>query len=407
MSKEERERLVAVHVRIMGSPARELYFVAKDVCLLIHTRKGNVAKSIGQFTADEKVRMSVVCPRSNGTVSTHILTALTVKGVRRLLTTSRSPLAAPVLKWIMKQVDCIEADWHDERRQRQIKKQQQQHAADSAHAAAGANGAAALSSVDRLIPSAANSPQQPALRKMSEASDVGSRSSCSSAKSSPSISPSSYSSAHPAPVVPLAPLSPGAVVPLHTADGSTVLKPAPVSYKSGAASATPQLAVSVRSAEQTALFSQADRKTGSLPSSPSLQPMTATSPLAVDAVHADRLVAAIEPRLRPAVSSCHALGLLHRALAGDVCGRRRRDRQSDQASVSHCASLSDRRCCSSSACTADRGRRLDLRYGGWEGRPDVADDTARSHPRPEHGQVNLSLSPPPLSPPPAAVTVLL
>jgi hypothetical protein len=108
MSKEEKEKLVPVHVRIMGSPQRDkLYFVAKDVCLLIHTRKGNVAKSIGQFDAAEKVRMHVVCPRSNGTVSTHVLTALTVAGVKRLLTTSRSPLAPLVLQWINKQIEMI------------------------------------------------------------------------------------------------------------------------------------------------------------------------------------------------------------------------------------------------------------------------------------------------------------
>lgn len=122
MSREDKERLVPVHVRIMGSQSRdEIYFVAKDVCLLIHTRKGNVAKSIGQFKEDEKVRMSVVCPRSNGTVSTHILTALTVKGVKRLLSTSRSPLAPHVLKWIQKQIDTIHQEWIDQKREKQSK----------------------------------------------------------------------------------------------------------------------------------------------------------------------------------------------------------------------------------------------------------------------------------------------
>ena len=58
--QDDKERLVPVHVRIMGTPARDnaLYFVAKDVCLLIHTRKGNVAKSIGQFKEDEKGQRS-------------------------------------------------------------------------------------------------------------------------------------------------------------------------------------------------------------------------------------------------------------------------------------------------------------------------------------------------------------
>ena len=108
MSKEEKERLVAVPLRIMGSPQRPgLYFVAKDVCILIHTRKGNVAKSIGQFSETQKARMPVQCQRSNGTVSTHILTVLTLDGVQRLLSSSRSALAPHVLQWITQQVDAI------------------------------------------------------------------------------------------------------------------------------------------------------------------------------------------------------------------------------------------------------------------------------------------------------------
>jgi len=111
MSKEDKERLVTVPVRIMGSPnPNTLYFVAKDVCLLIHTRKGNVAKSIGQFDEHEKARMPVLCPRSNGTVSTHILTVLSVKGVKRLLNSSRSSRAPHVLKWILNQVENICVD---------------------------------------------------------------------------------------------------------------------------------------------------------------------------------------------------------------------------------------------------------------------------------------------------------
>lgn len=31
----------------------DLWFVAKDICLLIHVRKGNVAKSVGQFAEAE------------------------------------------------------------------------------------------------------------------------------------------------------------------------------------------------------------------------------------------------------------------------------------------------------------------------------------------------------------------
>ena len=115
MTKEEKERLVSVPLRIMGSAHRNnIYFVAKDVCILIHTRKGNVAKSIGQFSEKQKARMPVLCVRSNGTVSTHILTVLTVEGVQRLLGASRSMLAPQVLAWILQQVELICADNPDD-----------------------------------------------------------------------------------------------------------------------------------------------------------------------------------------------------------------------------------------------------------------------------------------------------
>ena len=256
MSKEEKERLVPVHVRIMGTPAREssLYFVAKDVCLLIHTRKGNVAKSIGQFKEDEKVRMSVVCPRSNGTVSTHILTALTLKGVKRLLTTSRSPLAQHVLKWILKQVDAITQEWQEERRLKLLRKTQQ-HAAAISTAAPNSQTASPVTGSGRKLRDAERS--------------AGGL----SAKTSPTTSPASSIplSQLLAPVVPLAPLSPSGLqpsTPLST-DAPSILKPAPVAYKGGAPpSASQQLSVMVR--EQ--MLGAADKKSQSMPSSPNIHP---------------------------------------------------------------------------------------------------------------------------------------
>ena len=60
MSREEKERLVGVPLRIMGTPhLNNLYFVAKDVCILIHTRKGNVAK--GTQPAPQRTQL---CHRS-------------------------------------------------------------------------------------------------------------------------------------------------------------------------------------------------------------------------------------------------------------------------------------------------------------------------------------------------------
>lgn len=55
--------------------------------------------SVGQFRDSERARMPVLCQRSNGIESTHILSVLTIEGVRRLLTASRSPLATQVLIW--------------------------------------------------------------------------------------------------------------------------------------------------------------------------------------------------------------------------------------------------------------------------------------------------------------------
>ena len=108
MREKEKERLIAVRVRLMGAPLRgHVYFVAKDLCQLIHSRKGNVAKSVSQFNENEKARMPVLCPRSNGTLSTHSLTVLTIDGIKRLLTASRSPLAPHLLKWLLGQVELI------------------------------------------------------------------------------------------------------------------------------------------------------------------------------------------------------------------------------------------------------------------------------------------------------------
>lgn len=61
MSSSERERLVSAPVRVMGTASRDnMYFVAKDVCLLIHTRRGNVAKSIGQVRTDKTLHVSAI-----------------------------------------------------------------------------------------------------------------------------------------------------------------------------------------------------------------------------------------------------------------------------------------------------------------------------------------------------------
>jgi prophage antirepressor-like protein len=108
MPQDQKERLVRVSVRVMGTPdPNNLYVVAKDVCLLIRIRKGNVAKAISQFDDAEKARMPVLCCRTNGVYSTHVLTVLTVRGVDRLLRTSQARRAQNVHEWIMNHLQSI------------------------------------------------------------------------------------------------------------------------------------------------------------------------------------------------------------------------------------------------------------------------------------------------------------
>jgi len=119
--------MVTVNIRVMGGPAlADLYFVAADISQLIHSRKSNIAKAVSVFTDDERARCSVVCPRSNNTQSTHILTVLTMAGVRRLLHSSRSTIALPLLAWLQDKVDHIVAQDTTSRPQPHSQQQQQQ-----------------------------------------------------------------------------------------------------------------------------------------------------------------------------------------------------------------------------------------------------------------------------------------
>ena len=121
--------------------AMSIYFVAKDLCTLIHTRKGNVAKSIGGFHDHEKARMAVLCPRSNGSVSTHILTVLSIAGMYRLLNSSRSPLAPVIMKVLYEVVNALYTEEEDKRKGKEGKA-----AAALAHSNAAASAISAPSS---------------------------------------------------------------------------------------------------------------------------------------------------------------------------------------------------------------------------------------------------------------------
>ena len=158
----------------------EIFLVAKDLCTLIHTRKGNVAKSIGGFADWEKARMAVLCPRSNGSVSTHILTVLSMAGMYRLLNASRSPLAPVIMKVLYEVINSL-FDEEAERRDKQ--------AADAAAEAERAATAAAAASAHASTASPSTS---------SAASSPTPSSSPSPLSSS---SPSPSSSSHPPPSI--------------------------------------------------------------------------------------------------------------------------------------------------------------------------------------------------------------
>ena len=83
--------------------ARPLAHARSFCCLCVCVCPLNFVcqKSIGQFLTTEKARLPVLCPRANGTSSTHVLTALSIEGVRRLLRNSKSPLAAHVMKFLL------------------------------------------------------------------------------------------------------------------------------------------------------------------------------------------------------------------------------------------------------------------------------------------------------------------
>ena len=127
LSADERAQQVRVPIRIMGRPLdpngddahttssppalgriprSDIWVVSKDICAVLHIRKGNVAKTIAHFEAGSmKASMPVLCQRSNGTVSTHILTVLSIRGVHKLLSSSRSELAPSVSQWVHQQFE--------------------------------------------------------------------------------------------------------------------------------------------------------------------------------------------------------------------------------------------------------------------------------------------------------------
>ena len=74
MKEKDKEKLIAIRVRLMGAPLRgHVYFVAKDLCQLIHSRATwprygrnticpSQERAARSSTRNEKARMPVLCP---------------------------------------------------------------------------------------------------------------------------------------------------------------------------------------------------------------------------------------------------------------------------------------------------------------------------------------------------------
>jgi hypothetical protein len=76
------------------------------LCQLAHLRKGSVAKALSDYLPEEQARMPVLVQRSTGGC-TQVLTVLTMHGVRRLCTSSRSQAAKLALQEVLDRVDQI------------------------------------------------------------------------------------------------------------------------------------------------------------------------------------------------------------------------------------------------------------------------------------------------------------
>jgi hypothetical protein len=95
------QHLIAT-VRVLGSSIniQSLYIIALDLCQLINIRKSNTAKAIALYSEIEKCSLPVVTQAVSGAPSLRYFTALSIQGVGKLLESSRSQLAKPLLRWL-------------------------------------------------------------------------------------------------------------------------------------------------------------------------------------------------------------------------------------------------------------------------------------------------------------------
>jgi hypothetical protein len=106
-SEKEQNRLVQEKIRIMKCNQNRFWIVAKDICLSLHIRSRNVAKTIGNYENSEKAQMKVRCPRRNGSTAVHVLIVLSFQGVSRLFQSSRNPKAPFIKQWFNEKIKSI------------------------------------------------------------------------------------------------------------------------------------------------------------------------------------------------------------------------------------------------------------------------------------------------------------
>ena len=98
-----------VTVRVMLDDSRRPWLVAKDLCALIGKRMGSVGRATHAFTRTEKARMAVQQRRSgsdgDSRTFVQVLSVLSVAGVRRLLSRSRSDRAQPLLSTLLRDIE--------------------------------------------------------------------------------------------------------------------------------------------------------------------------------------------------------------------------------------------------------------------------------------------------------------
>lgn len=94
------------------APVSQLYIPATDVGPLLNIRKNSVPGYISKYNSSMLQQMIVACPRSAGGIAHLQLNVLTIKGVERLIKSSRCKQADKVWAWIQQHVAKVETSRH-------------------------------------------------------------------------------------------------------------------------------------------------------------------------------------------------------------------------------------------------------------------------------------------------------